>query len=99
LDGIGKATTKSLKALMRVLGGGHEERASFQVLITSRDPPPDAFMAQFEVSIVEAGADSVDLKDYVTSELRDAFQELSPLELSKVNALLEAESSLTCDGV
>ncbi|KAH7253387.1 hypothetical protein B0J15DRAFT_595679 [Fusarium solani] len=99
LDGIGKATTKSLKALMRVLGGGHEERASFQVLITSRDPPPDAFMAQFEISIVEAGADSVDLKDYVTSELRDAFQELSPLELSKVNALLEAESSLTCDGV
>ncbi|WAO96444.1 Hypothetical protein NCS54_01411700 [Fusarium falciforme] len=82
-DGIGKVTTKSLKALMRVLGGGHEEKAVFQVLITSRGPPPDGFTAQFEVSIVEAGADSIDLKAYVTSDLRDAFQELSPLEFSK----------------
>ncbi|UPL00233.1 hypothetical protein LCI18_011167 [Fusarium solani-melongenae] len=98
-DGIGKATTKSLKALMRVLGGGHKERASFRVLITSRDPPPDAFTAQFEVSVVKAGADSVDLKAYVTSELRDALQELSPLELSKVNALLDAGISLTCDRI
>lgn len=98
-DGIGKATTKSLKALMRALGRGHEENASFQVLITSRDPPSDDFTAQFEVSVVEVGADSVDLKAYVTSELRDAFQDLSPPELSKVNALLEAEGSFTYNGV
>ncbi|KAL6355630.1 hypothetical protein LRP88_11233 [Fusarium phalaenopsidis] len=98
-DGIGKATTNSLKALMRILDGGHEERASFQVLITSRDPPPDTFTAQFEVSVVKAGADSIDLRAYVTSELRDAFPELSPLELSKVNALLEAEISFAWGGV
>ncbi|KAJ4181997.1 hypothetical protein NW755_010685 [Fusarium falciforme] len=93
-DGIGKVTTKSLKALMRVLGGGHEEKAVFQVLIASRGPPPDGFTAQFEVSIVEAGADSIDLKAYVTSDLRDAFQELSPLEFSKLPA--SASASPVC---
>ncbi|EEU37565.1 uncharacterized protein NECHADRAFT_22481, partial [Fusarium vanettenii 77-13-4] len=98
-DGIGKATTKSLKALMRALGGGHEEKASFQVLITSRDPPPNAFKAQFEVSVVKAWAGSIDLKAYVTSQLRDAFPDISHLELSKVNTLLDADVSFTCDGV
>lgn len=98
-DGIGKATTKGLKALMRVLGEGHEETASFQVLITSRDPPPDTFSAQFEVSVVEAQAGSIDLKAYVTSELRDAFPEISSLELSKINALLDANIYFICDRV
>ncbi|KAL2672467.1 hypothetical protein Neosp_013178 [[Neocosmospora] mangrovei] len=69
---------------MRTLSGGHEEKASFQVLIASRDPPPDAFTAQFEVSVAEARASSIDLKAYVTSELQNAFPEISSLELSKL---------------
>ncbi|KAI8711682.1 hypothetical protein NCS52_01432400 [Fusarium sp. LHS14.1] len=99
LDGIGKVTTKGLKALMRVLGGGHQEKASFQVLIASSEPPPDGFTGQLEVSVVEALAGSIDLKVYVTSELQNAFPEISSLELSKVNALLDANISFTCDGV
>ncbi|RSL54800.1 hypothetical protein CEP54_009663 [Fusarium duplospermum] len=87
-DGIGKATTKGLKALMRVLGGGHEENASFQVLISSRDLPPSAFITQFEVSVIDAWPCTFDLKNYLASELRDALQGLSPLELSEANTLL-----------
>ncbi|RMJ17013.1 hypothetical protein CDV36_003308 [Fusarium kuroshium] len=88
-DGIGKATAKGLKALMRVLGGNHEEKASFQVLITSRDPPPDDFTPQFEVSVTDAWR--VDLKNYLTSELQDALQGLSPLKLSEADTLLRVK--------
>ncbi|KAM0424326.1 hypothetical protein ACHAPT_010472 [Fusarium lateritium] len=95
-DGIDKATAKGLKALMRVLVENDTEKASFRVLITSRNPAPDELIENFNVSAVEARASHVDLKAYAASELRDALQGLSPLE---TETLLGAEFHRACNGV
>lgn len=98
-DGIVKATAKSLNALMRVLKRDHAEKASFQVLITSRDPAPGAFTKHFEASLIEARASGADLKAFVASELRGALRGLSPLEFSEANTMLGVRLSDTCNGV